>query len=96
MGAGDIAALCLPYFEHDEPHKLISEGMRASEVKAYFRCVVGMYAHVLVLHVYIYIYASVSIYVCGYKYLKCYDEPHKLFFLGMCPDTLIHCGQFVN
>ncbi len=59
MGAGDIAALCLPYFEHDEPHKLISEGMRACEVRSYFRCVFG---HIYI-YIYIYIYTHTRAYV---------------------------------
>ncbi len=35
--AGDVMALCLPYFEHDEPHKLIVEGMRPIDVYLYFK-----------------------------------------------------------
>ena len=47
LASGDVQVLCLPYFEHDEPHTFIPEGLATHECRTYLR---GLFVALARLH----------------------------------------------
>lgn len=47
LASGDVQVLCLPFFEHDEPHTFIPEGLETHECRTYLK---GLFVALARLH----------------------------------------------